>query len=292
VHTASFPFFSVLAAGILRRWRGYSLGVDWHEVWTRQYWHDYLGALGMFGWWVQALCARFDQSAYSFSQLHAGRLRQLGREATVLTGEYAGGEFLPEDAATPLTVLYAGRMIPEKRVPFLVQAFALVSKQRPKLRLRIIGKGPEQDAVANEIARLGLQGQAELSGFVDQDELDRAMSDAAVIVLPSMREGYGMVVVEASARGVPSVAVQGPDNAAVELIDDGENGCVAEDNTQALADAIVHVCDHNAEMRQSTVSWYARNAERLSLDSSLRIVSSAVSERNKELAQDNEIRQG
>src|SRR5271170_64562 len=54
VHTASFPYFSLLAAGALRRWGGYSLVVDWHEVWTRQYWREYLGAAaGALGWAVQ-----------------------------------------------------------------------------------------------------------------------------------------------------------------------------------------------------------------------------------------------
>ena len=43
VHTASFPYFSLLAAGVARRRGGYRLVVDWHEVWTREYWREYLG---------------------------------------------------------------------------------------------------------------------------------------------------------------------------------------------------------------------------------------------------------
>ena len=47
------------------------------------------------------------------------------------------------------------------------------------------------------------------------------------LVLPSRREGYGLVVVEAAALGTPSVVVRGPDNAATELVEDGKNGFVA-----------------------------------------------------------------
>src|SRR5437588_1079939 len=64
VHTASFPYFPVLAAGLLRRRRRYRLLVDWHEVWTRQYWRDYLGTLGTLGFWVQLLCMRIPQEAF------------------------------------------------------------------------------------------------------------------------------------------------------------------------------------------------------------------------------------
>src|SRR4051812_16758845 len=46
VHTASFPYFHLLAAALVRPLRGYRLLVDWHEVWTRTYWREYLGRLG------------------------------------------------------------------------------------------------------------------------------------------------------------------------------------------------------------------------------------------------------
>ena len=80
VHTASFPYFSLLAAGLVRRRRGFRLVVDWHELWTREYWRDYLGrAGGWVGWRVQRACARLPQRAFCFSRLHAERLRARGR---------------------------------------------------------------------------------------------------------------------------------------------------------------------------------------------------------------------
>src|SRR4051794_5409778 len=93
VHTASFPYFSLLAAGLVRPLARFGLVVDWHEVWSRQYWREYLGrAGGAVGWWVQRLCARLPQRAFAFSRLHAQRLREEGlrTEVTVLEGEYRG----------------------------------------------------------------------------------------------------------------------------------------------------------------------------------------------------------
>src|SRR5437588_68040 len=81
VHTVSFPYFSLLAAALLRRRFGYRLVVDWFEVWSREYWLEYLGAVGgVIGWWVQHLCARAPQHAFSFSRLYADRLREEGVE--------------------------------------------------------------------------------------------------------------------------------------------------------------------------------------------------------------------
>jgi glycosyltransferase involved in cell wall biosynthesis len=53
VHTASFPFFSLLAAALIRPLGRYTIAVDWFEVWSRIYWTEYLGRLGAVGWWVQ-----------------------------------------------------------------------------------------------------------------------------------------------------------------------------------------------------------------------------------------------
>jgi glycosyltransferase involved in cell wall biosynthesis len=96
------------------------------------------------------------------------------------------------------------------------------------------------------------------------------------MVLPSRREGYGMIVVEAAACGTPSVVVRAPDNAAVELIEEGVNGVVAASaEPEALADAIVHVIESGDELRERTREWFARNARRLSLESSLETVLAA-----------------
>jgi glycosyltransferase involved in cell wall biosynthesis len=66
------------------------------------------------------------------------------------------------------------------------------------------------------------------------------------------------------------VVVQSPDNAALELVEDGVNGVVAESaEPQALADAIVRVHEAGPELRRSTADWFRRNRERLSLESSL-----------------------
>lgn len=279
VHTASFPYFSLLAAALVRPLHRFHLVVDWHEAWSRAYWREYLGRVGgSIGWAVQRRCLRVPQHAFCFARMTAGRLRDWGLrgEATVLTGEYAGPLVAPVPAAAEPLVAFAGRHIPEKRVPALVHAFARARAQAPELRLVVLGDGPERPAVLRAIEQEELGEAASAPGFVAAEEVDRTLARALCMVLPSRREGYGMVVVEAAARGVPSVVVDEPDNAAVELVEEGENGFVAASaEPEELAAAILRVRDAGPALRDATAAWFVRNAERLSLAGSLERVAAA-----------------
>nr|WP_185683292.1 glycosyltransferase family 4 protein [Novosphingobium aerophilum] len=271
VHGCSFPFFSLLATGLLSPFFRYRVAVDWIEVWTRDYWRQYLGPLGgTVGWWVQRFCAFVPQVPFALARLHAHRAEALGvGPVTVLDGQYSGPAHVPQPAARPPLVLYAGRMIPEKRVLLLVEALALVMRDDPQVRAVLLGRGPDLERVRSRIAALGLTGQIALPGFVSNEELERLQAEAAVMVQPSEREGYGMVVVEAAARGVPVVLVAGPDNSAVELVDEGENGFVAPDpSPAALARAIGQALAGGDGLRRSVHDWYARHERRLSFASS------------------------
>ncbi|MCW2922579.1 MAG: glycosyl transferase family 1 [Thermoleophilia bacterium] len=283
VHSASFPFFSMLAIGMCRPLGHYRIICDWHEVWSDHYWRDYLGRLGAVGAWVQRLCARVPQRAYAFSRLHAQRLRKLGlAEVTQLTGEYAGtdaGPLLPLPVDPP-TILYAGRFIPEKRIDLLVAALPLVRDAIPDIRLRLLGDGPTRAPIVELIAQLGLEAIVDCPGFVRAEIIDQAMREALCVVQPSSREGYGMVVIEASARGVPAIVIAGEDNAATELVDEDRNGfVVAAPQTTRLAEAIIRCWREGEALRSRTRGWYQENEERLSLESSLRTVARDMDER-------------
>jgi glycosyltransferase involved in cell wall biosynthesis len=279
VHLASFPYFSLLAAAVARPLGRYAIVVDWHEVWSRAYWQAYLGRIGgAVGAVVQRLCARVPQRAFCFSRLHAGRLRGEGLrgEPTVLTGEYAGPLATPHPAPARPVVVFAGRHIPEKRVPALLPAMARVREAAPELRAEIFGDGPERERVLTEIERLGLGDVVEAPGFVEHARVEEALRTGLCMVLPSSREGYGLVVVEAAGRGTPSVVVAGEDNAAVELVDEGENGFVAASaSPEDLAAAILRAWEAGPALREATAAWFGRNAERLSLEHSLETVLAA-----------------
>jgi glycosyltransferase involved in cell wall biosynthesis len=283
VHTASFPYFSVLGAGLALRLgrRRARLVVDWHEFWSDAYWRSYLGPVGgRVGAAVQGLCLRFPDHSFTFSRLVAERLRERGVSGlTRLTGEYAGPEReSPVSAASPPVAVAAARHIPEKHIDAVPAAIASARERIPELRGVILGDGPEAGAVRERVHELGLGEVVELRGRVAADEVDAALAEASCLVHPSEREGYGLVVVEAAASGTPAVVVAGPENAAVELIEAGVNGEVAASRGPAeLGAAIAAVVEGGDARRAATHGWYRAHRDELSLESSLAAVEAAYS---------------
>jgi glycosyltransferase involved in cell wall biosynthesis len=278
VHCASFPYFSLIGAALaLRIRRRGRLLADWHEVWGRDYWIDYLGPIGgRIGHAVQRICVRLPERSFTFSRMHARRLVEEGhgRPITRLTGEYAedAGAVAGSDAGAerPPLVMFAGRHIPEKRVTVLPDAIQRARAELPELRCVIFGDGPDHVRLSERVRELGLEKAIELRGRAPGEEVRGAMAGAACLLLPSLREGYGLVVVEALARATPAIVVDGPENAAVELIEPGVNGYVAESAApEAIAAVVVEAVRRGPELRASTLDWYRAHADELSIESSL-----------------------
>jgi glycosyltransferase involved in cell wall biosynthesis len=136
------------------------------------------------------------------------------------------------DQGPPL-VLASGRLIAPKNFRALVRAFAEVEPKTT--RLVIIGEGPEREAIAAEIARLGLGERVSLPGYVAAPWDLYAHADCFVV--SSRIESFGMVVVEALAHGLPVVSTdcRGPR----EILANGRFGrLVPKDDLRAMADAI------------------------------------------------------
>ncbi len=277
VHLVSFPYFPLLAAAVWRRRRGYRIVVDWPEIWTKEYWRRYAGAMaGTVGWLVQRRCVRVRHTAHCMSRMHAARLEAEGYAGTpeILPGLYAGThEPSPSEHVDPALIVYAGRHVAEKRIDALVRGFARALETRPDLHLELYGDGPERSRIERLAGELGLTSAVRVLGQRDEGEVAAALGHAACLATASEREGYGLVVIEAAARGTPSVVVAGPENAATELVVDGVNGVVAPNvGPDALAAALLRVIDAGPELRSSTAAWFAANVETLEIARSLDIV--------------------
>lgn len=275
VHAGSFPYFSVLAAALAAKVHRFRLVVDWVELWTRDYWRAYLGrGRGDVGWRVQQWCVAVEHHAFCFSEMTAARLRAGGqRDVTVLRGLYDGPRSSPVAARPPARAVFAGRFVPEKRLPSLVAAVALARHTVPDLGLDLFGDGPERAAVTAAVRAHGLEEVVTCHGVVASETVAAAMASAACVVLASTREGYGLIVVEALARGCPVVVAAAADSAAPELVVDGVNGAIAASSDPAdLARAIVEVVTAGDTLRASAWAWYADHERELSLAESLAVV--------------------
>jgi len=136
-----------------------------------------------------------------------------------------------EEGDGELVVLYAGRLTREKGIELLADAFLRARERHPRMRLRLAGGGPEEEAL-----RTRLGSAAELLGWLDGDALARAYADADVFLFASETDTFGQVILEAQASGLPVLAVDagGPR----ELIAHGRNGCLAPASAEALGEAL------------------------------------------------------
>lgn len=271
LHTCGFPYFHLLALRAALAGTHVPVVVDWPEVWSHDYWRAYVGgAAGRVADLVQRACVLATPTALAFSDRYAQRLTELGVAAVPLRLGGLGPD--PADGeptlAVPTTprVVFAGRQIREKRPLLAVQAVAAARRLTglTDLTAAVLGAGPEHAALVAEVHRLGLAGVVDVPGFVPTAELAGEIRGATCLLHPSSREGFGIVVLEAAAVGTPVVVVDGPDNAAVELVVPGVNGEVATDPTpEAVAAAVARVHTAGAALRASAAAWYAEEAPRL-----------------------------
>ena len=120
------------------------------------------------------------------------------------------------------TVLTASRLAPEKNIPLLIHAFALLHKKYPEVRLRIAGEGEEQSRIETCIKRLRLEDAVTLIPWTHSIAYE--MANAHVFALASLHEAYSLVLIEALATGTPVVTT---DVGCVgEVVQDGVHGIV------------------------------------------------------------------
>lgn len=241
-HIPYFPLFSARLVCSLRRRR---LTATWHEVWGREYWASYIGRSASLAYLVERLSARMPHQIISVSRQTSERLRKelrvKGPVATVPLGVDIEGIDAAAPSDKPCDVIYAGRLLAHKNVATLLRAVAIVAAQQPQLRCLIVGEGPERSDLEQSAGDLGIAANVRFADFLPDDELYGAMKSARVFVLPSDREGFGLVVLEANACGLPVITVRRPDNAAQDLVLEGKNGFIAELDDADLARTILLV---------------------------------------------------
>jgi glycogen(starch) synthase len=135
-------------------------------------------------------------------------------------------------------ILFVGRLAPQKGVRTLVAATRLL--QSPGARVLLVGDGPERPALEREAGRLGLGDRVRFLGFVPHDRVPAILTHADLLVLPSLYEELGTVLLEAMWAGLPIVASR--TGGIPDVIEDGINGLlVPPGDPHTLAGAIDRV---------------------------------------------------
>ena len=260
VDCCGFPFFSIIPARLAVALRGGRLVSTWHEVWGREYWTSYLRWLGCIGCVVELIAARIPSLVIAVSDSTAARLAAIRRGAVVVVPNGVDSDAIGAVAPNEVNsdVVYAGRLCDFKDVELMLSAVALLAVTRPNLTCRIVGKGPHLDALEAFARDAEIADRVRFEGPLPGDAFYAAIASARVLVLPSRREGFGIVVLEANAVGVPVVVATHPGNAAVELVQKG-NGLTAAPDAVSVAAALEQLLEEPPGARASACREVARN---------------------------------
>lgn len=134
-------------------------------------------------------------------------------------------------------ILLLGRMSPEKGFSYGIEAFSILKRRGSNAQLKVVGGGPERKLLESLVDERGLGDSVEFKGVVSEEEKFTLYNEAAVVIVPSIVESFGLVILEAMQMGRPVVASHA--EGIPEVVEEGKTGLlVPYRNPEALADAI------------------------------------------------------
>lgn len=157
-------------------------------------------------------------------------------------------------------LLYFGRLdVYHKGLDVLLESIAILARERPNIELRVAGRGSGSDRLQELVRELGIERNVKLLGAVSDAERNALFSSAAVQLMPSRFEGFGLAAAEAMAAGVPLIASSA--GSLPEVVDAPRGGMlVPPGDPRALATATSHLLDDPA--RREALSVSARESAR------------------------------
>jgi glycosyltransferase involved in cell wall biosynthesis len=162
-------------------------------------------------------------------------------------------------------VVVLGRLVPQKRVEIALDAVASLRERVPGLHLDVVGTGWWEPQLREHVAALGIEDDVTFHGHVSEAEKHRLLAQAWVHAMPSLKEGWGLVVVEAGVHGTPTVAFRSAGGPADSIVDE-ETGLLVdaaegEPGTEAFAGTLESLLTDDARrarMSQAARQWVSR----------------------------------
>jgi glycosyltransferase involved in cell wall biosynthesis len=192
------------------------------------------------GWWIESRVAVrvYRRCRYvTVSEATRAELTAMGVAEERISVVYNGTPDLP---GVPVTrsghpsLVVLGRLVPHKQVEVALRAVATLVATFPSLELVVAGQGWWEPQLKALTANLGLGDRVRFAGFVDEEEKSRILGSAWVALTPSLKEGWGLTIVEAGTLGTPTVGFRSAGGVCEALVH-GETGLLAHDADDFIA---------------------------------------------------------
>ena len=218
IYSVQAPIFSLFSLALWFR-KPWILIVEWIEIWSLEYWRKYLGYfLGTVGFYMQSLAQKVGDVRVVFTQRCLKQLGEHDYKNVLLPGLYMQSETVKLNVFKQKeNLLFLGRFVGEKQ-PFLALE---VARELKKLGwtgfLNVVGTGPLATHLEQEISKNEMHTFVKLIENATHAELNECFSNTFLLLHPSKREGYGLAMIESAERGITSLLIDYPENAAIDL---------------------------------------------------------------------------
>ncbi|MFL1377704.1 glycosyltransferase family 4 protein [Nocardiopsis protaetiae] len=234
------PFLSRLV--LRRRTRVVSVVHHVHDLQFNAY---FSAPLAWFGRFIESTVASWvyrDCTTVTVSESSRRALREkLGWRAPIeiihnggVQGPLKPLDDAPDDMGDP-AIVSLGRLVVQKRVSKVADLARTLEGEHPRLRVHIVGRGPEGEHLAEQISRDGTADRVRLHGFLPEEDKNSVLTSSHLHVTASEFEGWGLTVIEAARLGVPTVAYDV--DGLRDSVRDGETGWLVREGEE-LADVV------------------------------------------------------
>ncbi|MCL5072415.1 MAG: glycosyltransferase family 4 protein [Actinobacteria bacterium] len=262
IDCCNFPYFSLLVCKLISIIKKKPLYATWHEVWGKNYWLEYIGRKGYLGYFIEKIAALMPDKIISVSEhttcLLKNNLNSKKPIYTVTNGIELDSIEKIAPAKEKSDIIFAGRLISHKNVDILIKSIKLIVEKNPDIKSLIIGDGPEKERLESLTQKLNLERNIKFLGFLENyDDVYALMKSSKIFILPSTREGFGIVALEANACGIPVLTIDHKNNAVRDLIRENRNGFICRLNEEEIAEKIIMVLENNSgrDMKKSCMDF-------------------------------------
>ena len=195
--------------------------IEWLEIWSYSYWLEYVGRIfGLIGYLIQSLALKVGDIKVCFTDRVYVRLKNIKKRSLVYKLPGICMENSPNFPASfrqKEDIIFLSRFVKEKNPLLAINAVVEYKKLGWNGVFFLIGSGPMESKIKEHVSQKGVSDFVKVLVNIPDSEVTEMMKSSFVLLHTSMREGFGLSMVEAACQGVPTILIDYPENASIDL---------------------------------------------------------------------------
>ena len=222
IYSAQAPVISLLFIKMANfKLKKNLLIIEWLEIWSYSYWQEYLGRIfGLLGYLIQSLALKVGDVKVCFTDRVYVRLKNIKKRNLVYK---LPGICMENTPNFPVSfrqkddIIFLSRFVKEKNPILAIDTVVEYKKLGWNGVFFLIGSGPMESEIKDYVNHKGASNFIKVLVNIPDFRVTEIMKSSFVLLHTSMREGFGLSMVEAACHGVPTILINSPENASVDL---------------------------------------------------------------------------